>query len=138
MVIDHTIRPIEPGTGKRSHDSTQVRCDSVLQDQYAEVLLRFRRRSATLSESIEELVRLGRRELVMNDAKLQSLLSQIDHAHREGTLKTHGAGRWCGAPTGRAIAERFGVGKVQLRFVRDAYYTLHLGLAPFDADDWMD
>ncbi|MEC3979042.1 hypothetical protein [Amycolatopsis sp. H20-H5] len=38
-------------------------------------------------------------------------------------------------PAGQAIAERFGVGKVKLRNVRDAYYTLPLGLPPFNADE---
>lgn len=108
---------------------------TLLQEQYAEVLLRFRRRALPLTAAIEELTRLARRPRVLDDSELQSLLSRIDHAHRGGTLKTHVAGLWAGAPTGRAIAERFGVGKVKLRDVRDAYYTLHLGLPPFNADE---
>ncbi|MEC3978055.1 hypothetical protein QMK34_22525 [Amycolatopsis sp. H20-H5] len=108
---------------------------TLLQEQYAEVLLRFRRRALPLTAAIEELTRLARRSSVLDDSELQSLLSRIDHAHSGGTLKTHTAGPWTGAPTGRAIAERFGVGKVKLRDVRDAYYTLHLGLPPFNADE---
>ncbi|MFE5565920.1 hypothetical protein ACFQ68_13120 [Amycolatopsis japonica] len=108
---------------------------ALLQEQYAEVLLRFRRRSLPLTAAIGELTRLARRPHVLDDDELQSLLSRIDHAHRDGILRTHTAGPWAGAPTGRAIAEQFGVGKVKLRDVRDAFYTLHLGLPPFDADE---
>ncbi|MBE1580448.1 hypothetical protein ACFORH_43210 [Amycolatopsis roodepoortensis] len=108
---------------------------TLLQEQYAEVLLRFRRRALPLTAAIGELARLARRPQILDDHELQSLLSRIDHAHRSGTLRAHVEGPWAGAPTGRAIAERFGVGKVKLRDVRDAYYTLHLGLPPFDADE---
>uniref|UniRef100_UPI003F49AB89 hypothetical protein n=1 Tax=Amycolatopsis sp. CA-293810 TaxID=3239926 RepID=UPI003F49AB89 len=108
---------------------------TLLQEQYAEVLLRFRRRALPLIAAIGELTRLARRPHVLDDDELQSLLSRIDHAHRDGTLRIHTEGPWAGAPTGRAIAERYGVGKVKLRDVRDAYYTLYLGLPPFDADE---
>jgi hypothetical protein len=38
-------------------------------------------------------------------------------------------------PTGQAIASSVRIGKRKVRIVRDAYYTLYLGLSPFDADD---
>lgn len=107
----------------------------LLQEQYAEMLLRFRRHALPLTAAIDELTRLSRRPQVLGDTELQSLLSSIDHAHRDGILKIHRVGQWTGAPTGRAIAERFGVGKAKLRDVRDAYYTLYLGLPPFDANE---
>jgi hypothetical protein len=107
----------------------------LLQEQYADVLLRFRRRDLPLTATITELTRLAGRPQVLDDTELQSLLSRIDHAHRGGTLRTHDTGLWTGAPTGRAIAERIAVGMVKLHHVRDAYYTLHLGLPPFDADE---
>lgn len=61
----------------------------------------------------------------------------IDEAHRAGRLNTHQSRRWAGAPTQRAIAHLVQVGKNRgrLRYLRDAYYTLRLGLPPFQAGD---
>lgn len=107
----------------------------LLQEQFAELLLRFRRRDLSLTAAIEELTRLARRPLLVEDIELQALLSRIDRAHRADVLRTHQAGRWAGAPTGAAIAAHFAIGKRRLRDVRDAYYTLYLGLPPFDVTE---
>ena len=109
--------------------------DSVLEEQCAELLLRFRRRRIALSAAITELTALARRPAMLTDDELASHLDRIDHAHRVGALKTHPTGPWAGAPTGRAIAGHLGVGKTKLRAVRDTYYTLYLGLRPYDADE---
>ncbi len=109
--------------------------DSVLEEQCAELLLRFRRRRIALSAAIIELTALARRPAMLTDDELASHLARIDHAHRGGAVKTHLTGPWAGAPTGRAIAGHLGVGKTKLRAVRDAYYTLYLGLRPYDADE---
>lgn len=107
----------------------------LLEEQFAELLLRFRHRNLPLTTAISELTRLAMRPTVISDTELQSLLSRITEAHHAGTLKTHATGLWANAPTGCAIAEQFGVGKTKLRSVRDAYYTLCLGIRPFDADE---
>lgn len=107
----------------------------LLEEQYAELLLRFRRHELPITAAIAELHRLAGRALVVDDVELRSLLARVDHAHMTGSLNTHPSGSWTGAPTGRAIAVTFGIGKRKLRVVRDAYYTLHLGLCPYDADE---
>uniref|UniRef100_UPI003F498E31 hypothetical protein n=1 Tax=Actinokineospora sp. CA-119265 TaxID=3239890 RepID=UPI003F498E31 len=107
----------------------------VLEEQYAQLLLRVRRGTVSLADALAELGALAHRPAIIGDVELAGALTRIDHEHRAGLLRTHPTGWWAGAPTGRAIAELVAVGKVKLPAVRDAYYTLYLGLRPFDADD---
>lgn len=104
----------------------------------ADVLVRFAYRGLALSAAVAELSVLARLPGRVGDAELELLLARIDSEHRAGRLNTHPAGRWAGAPTGVAIARRFGVGKTKLRAVRDAYYVVYLGLPPFDANEPLD
>jgi len=104
----------------------------------ADVLVRFAYRGLPLSAALAELAELISRPGRIGDAELDLLLARIDSEHRAERLKIHPSGPWAGAPTGVAIARRFGVGKVKLRAVRIAYYTLYLGLPPFDADKPLD
>ncbi|MET9265287.1 hypothetical protein [Amycolatopsis sp. NPDC004079] len=103
--------------------------------QLADVLVRFAYRGLPLSAALAEITALVGRPGRVSDDELDVLLARIDSEHRAGRLRTHPAGLWAGAPTGIAIARGFGIGKAKLRAVRDAYYTLYLGLPPFDADE---
>ncbi|RJQ74204.1 hypothetical protein D5S17_23325 [Pseudonocardiaceae bacterium YIM PH 21723] len=107
----------------------------LLDEQYSELLLRFRRHAVALPTAVAELHRLAHRPELVDDRELHDLLTRVAKAHRAGSLKTRLAGSWSGAPTGQAIAELLAVGQRKVRVVRDAYYCLYLGLAPFDANE---
>ncbi|MCK2245283.1 MULTISPECIES: hypothetical protein [unclassified Crossiella] len=110
--------------------------DSLLEEQFTELLLRFRHRGTSLSAALEELRLLTRRPALIAEGELRGLLARIDQAHRAGQLRVHTGGAWTGAPTGLAIAALCAVSKGKVRAVRDAYYTLCLGLAPLNADEF--
>lgn len=114
---------------------SRVGLSALREAQLADVLVRFAYRGLPLSAALTELAELTRRPDRVADTELELLLARIDNEHRAGRLKTHQSGRWAGAPTGVAIAQQCGVGKAKLRAVRDAYYILHLGMPPFDADE---
>lgn len=101
-----------------------------------EVLLRFRHRGLPMSAAVRELRALARRPALVSDSELCALLASVAAAHRAGRLRTHEHGAWVGAPTGVAIAEHCGISKGKVRVVRDAYYTLCLGVPPLNADEF--
>ncbi|MGV9365341.1 hypothetical protein [Amycolatopsis sp. NPDC003731] len=110
--------------------------DNLLREQYADLLLRFRGGRLTIDQAINEQVALHRRPEAISDSELQAALTKIAEAHQAETLNTHIGGTWAGAPTQKAIANLLGIGKSRgrLSYVRDAYYTLHMGLPPFNPD----
>lgn len=80
---------------------------------------------------------MSKRQESLADEELQTLLAMIDEAHRAGRLNTHRSDRWAGASTQRAIADVVKIGKNggRLRYPRDAYYMLRLGLPLYRAGD---
>lgn len=110
--------------------------DNLLREQYADLLLRFRSGRLPIDRAINELVALQQRPDAITDAELRAAVLKIAEAHEAGTMRTHSGGAWDGAPTQKAIADLLGIGKSRgrLSHVRDAYYTLHLGLPPFNPD----
>lgn len=114
--------------------------DNLLREQYAGLLLRFRSGRLPIDQAINELVALHQRPVAISDAELRAALAKIAEAHDAGTLRRHSGGSWDGAPTQKAVADLLGIGKSRGRvsYVRDAYYTLYLGLPPFNPDQPRD
>lgn len=110
--------------------------DDVLEEQFAELLLRFKRRRLSMTEAIDEATAIAHRREAIGDQELHTMLATIAEAHQANTLSTYRRGPWEGAPTGTAIARllRVGKSKRRLHYVRDAYYTLYLGKPPYNHD----
>ncbi|GGN29283.1 hypothetical protein GCM10011609_86190 [Lentzea pudingi] len=110
--------------------------DKLLQEQAADLLLRYARGKILMADAVTEIVTLTKRREVLDDIELQEMLDKIKAAHDASRLKTHPHGPWAGLRLQAAIAGLVKVGKHfgRLRFVRDTYYTHCLGLPPYKVD----